>query len=97
MAARFIHVAFTFNGPAPTEALKKVFDGATDWIRYDDHCWILYTTTGIDTWRDRIRKTPGVNESDSFFLCVFDAKSPSSYSGYMQTFVWEWLQKDRTK
>jgi hypothetical protein len=64
-----------------------------DWLRYDERCWILYTTTEINVWRDRIRKVPGVNTSDSFFLCEFAGK----YSGYMHEWVWDWLNKDRPK
>jgi len=93
VTARFIHVAFSISGPVPIDALKKVFDTALDWIRYDDRCWILYTNTEIDTWRDRIRKTPGIKVTDGFFLCEFEGK----YSGYMDKWVWDWLQKDRSK
>jgi len=95
MEARFIHVGFGISGPLPEEALKKVFNSALDWMKYDDHAWILYTNTDIDTWRDRIRATPGIKEADSFFLCVFHV-TPKSYSGYMQQFAWDWLIKDRS-
>jgi hypothetical protein len=96
IGARFIHVGFSFTGPAPTEALETVFNTALDWLRYEEHCWILYTTTDIETWRDRIRNAPGLRASDAFFLCVFDPKAANSYSGYMQKFAWDWLHKDRS-
>jgi hypothetical protein len=89
---RFIHVGFHFNGDAPIEALKVTFNSAKDWARYDKSCWILYTSTGLETWRDRIRNTPGVQPNDSFFLSEFEA----NYSGYMHDWVWEWLKKDRS-
>jgi hypothetical protein len=92
VSGKFLHVCFSFTGPAPTEELQKVFDKAVDWVRYDHHGWILYTTTGVTVWRDRIRNTPGLRQTDSFFICDFD-----NYSGYMHDFVWDWLHKDRSK
>jgi hypothetical protein len=90
--ARFIHVGFVFSGPEkPIDALGRTFAKALDWMRYSTECWILYSTTDTDTWRDRIRRTPGVLESDAFFVCDFD-----NYSGYMHDWVWEWLRKDRS-
>lgn len=86
----FIHIGFNFTGEVPVKALEKLFDSALDWLRYDTHCWLLYTTTDLDTWRDRIRKTPGILPADSFFLCEFRL---TDYSGYMHEMVWEWLKK----
>ncbi len=88
--ARFVHIGFGFTGEPPVAALEKLFSGAIDWMRYDQRCWILYTTTELDTWRDRIRNTPGVLSSDSFFLCEF---TPTSYSGYLYDWVWKWIKK----
>jgi hypothetical protein len=87
---KLIHVGFNFTGIPPVGALEKVFAGAIDWLRYDYRCWILYTTTDLDTWRDRIRKVPGLGAKDSFFLCEI-----ADYSGYMNTWVWQWLRNKR--
>jgi hypothetical protein len=92
--ARFIHVGLAFDRPGIVEALKQTFESALDWCRYDLHCWILYTTTDINTWRDRIRNTPGITDDDAFFLCEFKI-TDNGYSGYMHDWVWTWLQKDR--
>jgi hypothetical protein len=87
-AARFVHVGFRFNGPEPIEQLEKTFGSALNWLRYDTHCWIIHTTTDLDTWRDRIRNTPGVLEEDMFFLAEFTA-----HSGYMDQTSWDWIKK----
>jgi hypothetical protein len=93
--ARFVHVGFNVHGPAvPVAELKKVFSTALDWLRYDPHCWILYTTTDLDIWRDRIRNVPGIKPSDGFFLCEINI---NVRSGYLGKFAWDWLRKDRTK
>ena len=93
MSNRFVHVGFNFTGDAPIDALTKTFNSATDWVRYDNGCWILYTSTALDTWRDRIRNTPGILPGDSFFLCEFGI---ANYSGYMHDWVWKWLKKPRS-
>jgi hypothetical protein len=91
--ARFVHIGFNFTGTPPIDALAEKFKAALDWLRYDYSCWLLYTNTELDIWRDRIRGTPGVQKEDSFFLCEFD---PKGYSGYMHQWAWDWLKKDRS-
>jgi hypothetical protein len=90
-SAKFIHIGFIFTGPPPIEALEKVFQGALDWLRYEPHCWIIYTTTDIDTWRNRIHNTAGIQTLDSFFMCEFERNSV-----YMHQWVWDWVGKDRS-
>ena len=85
MKARFVHVGISSSAP-PVKALEKKFDKAINWVRYSNRCWILYTTTELDTWRDRIRKTPGVKPEDSFFLCEF-----TDYSGYQSDLIWNFM------
>jgi hypothetical protein len=89
---RFVHIGFNFTGEPPVNALKQGFDKALDWMRYSNSCWILYTTTDLDVWRDRIRQTDGILPDDSFFLCEFN---PDSWSGFMPDWVWDWLHKIR--
>jgi hypothetical protein len=89
--ARFVHVGFNFGVNIPPVAeIAKIFESATDWVRYDPHCWILYTTTELETWRDRIRNSPAIKSGDSFFLCEF-AKAKSD--GYQTQLVWDWFKK----
>ena len=91
MTARFVHVGIASTVPT-VEALEKTFNKALDWVRYSSNCWILYTATGLDTWRDLIRNTPGVKSENSFFLCEF-----TQYSGYQQRVVWDFLRKHQKK
>ena len=92
--ARFVHVGLNFSagGAPPADELEKIFNTAQDWVRYDMHCWLLYTTTELDVWRDRIRKSPAIKEKDSFFLCEFEL---GKHSGYQTKMVWDWLHKPR--
>jgi hypothetical protein len=88
--ARFVHVGFNTSGEIPIARLEKLFSTSVDWIRYGSHCWILYTRVELDTWRDRIRATPGVK--DGFLLLEVDV---TARSGYLPKSAWDWLQKDR--
>jgi hypothetical protein len=90
--SRFVHVGFSFAEAPPVTELEKLFSKALDWVRYDAHCWILYSNTELETWRDRIRNLPSIKGSDSFFLCEFDR---GGYSGYQHKLVWDFLNKAR--
>jgi hypothetical protein len=91
--ARFVHVGFSFSSGTPsTDELEKTFNLALDWVRYDTHCWILYTSTELDTWRDRIRNVSIIKPTDSFFLCEFER---GKYSGYQHKVVWDFMAKQR--
>lgn len=90
--ARFVHIGLSFSGAAPVAELENVFNLALDWVRYDTHCWILYSNTELDTWRDRIKKIAAVSTS---FLCEFERVSGTKYSGYQREAVWNFLNKAR--
>jgi hypothetical protein len=90
---RFVHVGFSFSGQAPTEAeLEALFNTALDWVRYDMHCWILYSNTELETWRDKIRNSSAIKGQDSFLLCEFEK---SKYTGYQHKIVWDFFNKVR--
>lgn len=92
VSPRFIHVGLNFSGTPNVEEIEKSFSLALDWVRYDIHCWILYSNTELDIWRDRIRNLSCITANDSFFLCEFER---SRYSGYQQKMVWDFLNKVR--
>jgi hypothetical protein len=89
--ARFVHVGIHCKGRVPVAELEKTFSRALDWIRYDPHCWILYTSTELNIWRDRLRKVPELSAGE-FLLCEIDEKT---CTGWMVRDTWDWLQKDR--
>ncbi len=92
--ARFVHVGIHCGGPVPVERLEKRFETAIDWVRYDPSCWILYTTTELNTWRERIKDIIG--PGNYVFLCVFDAtEAGETYAGFMKKSVWDWLSQHR--
>jgi len=97
VTAHYIHVSVAHESP-PITGLEKCFNSALDWYRYSDYSWVLYTTTDIDTWRDRIRKVRGMKMAEViFFMCVFDPTVSKSYSGYMTKDFWDWLKESRSR
>ena len=94
--ARFVHVGLHYNGPVPIQKLEETFNKARDWFRYDTHCWVLYTSVDLNTWRERLRTIDELKSGGFFFLCEFAPKSGSGYAGFMGQDFWDWLQKDRS-
>ncbi len=91
--ARFVHVGIYFGKEAPLVELETLFSTALDWIRYDTHCWILYTNSELNVWRDHLRRI--LPTGNQFLLCEFEPILGEKCSGWMKQSVWDWLQKDR--
>jgi hypothetical protein len=89
---RFVHVGFYFAGTVPVAEIEKVFATAVDWLRYDQHCWILYTNTEVNVWRDRLKAVPAISTGE-FFLCEINNVAGSGYSGWMKQTTWDWMNK----
>ena len=93
MRKRYVHIGFNYeDATAPIDELEKTFNKAVDWLRYDAHCWILYTGLELDVWRDRIRNTKGITENTGFVLTEFNAERTS---GWVEEWIWDWLTKKR--
>jgi hypothetical protein len=101
-AARFVHIGF--SSAPPVKELEDIFNSALDWLRYDNRCWILYTTTELDEWRDRIKKVlddvnglqpPTAPKPKGVTFLLFEI-NVDTRSGYATEFVWEWLSKARS-
>jgi hypothetical protein len=91
--ARFVHVGIHAAGEVPIAALETLFGTALDWVRYDPHCWILYTNSELNVWRDHLRKILPVG--NAFFLCEFSVVPDRTYSGYLKQDIWDWITKAR--
>jgi hypothetical protein len=93
MTAKFLHVGFSFRGgrPAPTDNIQTVLNKALDWVRYAPNCYILYTTTDVETWYIRLRKV--IHENDHIFVVELNIENRQ---GWLPKSVWEWIRKDRS-
>ena len=89
--SRYLLVTFNFEGKIPPASkLEERFDKALDWVRYAPNCYMLYTTSTIDTWYERVRKV--VDPNDSIFIVEFERENRA---GYLPKLVWDWLNKER--
>jgi hypothetical protein len=95
MAERFLHISCMFKEPLDKERgaeMRLVFDKAIDWMRYGSNCWIVYTNSTTDKWYYRLRDVMRANEM--LFIVEIDV---SSAQGLLRTWMWRWLQFDRSE
>jgi hypothetical protein len=88
---QFLHVTFLWNERVKTDELKPTFDLALDWIRYAPNCWILRTNTDLNIWVERFKPFLGVGDK----FIVIEITEINKSQGWMQKFVWDWINKPR--
>ena len=93
---RFLHVAVHQEsiGAPSLETIQAMLNSASDWIRYGQNCWIVYTAQSAEAWQNILLDIPGMREHASFFVCVFN---PKDRAGFVRKAIWDWLDKDRTE
>ncbi len=90
MSAQFLHISLNFKQQIDQEALKKVFDKALDWAHYMPNCWIVYTSSDVNKWYERLQ--PFAGSHDSILIVKID---PTMKHGKLYRWVWDWLNKTR--
>jgi hypothetical protein len=93
--AGYKFLSVTFSGFVPTtqthEALKELFDKATDWAYYGSGDWIIYTNQSPQQWLSNIqtlRTLPAYN----VLIAPID---PDAVWGWHQQWLWDWFKKPR--
>lgn len=88
-----LHVTFSPAQPASAiaGAVERLLTGdATDWIRYADHSWLIWTDIAAQGWHELIRtKAPMLRDHRYLFLSV----DISERQGLLPRQVWEWINK----
>ena len=51
MKGRFLHVYIKPNAGVTAKQVEDQMNLALDWFRYDDHVWIVYSTTDLAKWK----------------------------------------------
>lgn len=90
---RFVHIGIACTGRVPVDKLEDHFSKAISWIRYGANCWVICTTTDLETWRDRLLKISELRDG-SFFLSEFQPVSGDQYSGWLPEELWKWFQQN---
>jgi hypothetical protein len=89
---RLIHITISFGGESDTEALKKVFSKAVDWIYYMPNCWLVLTTSDINRWYARLQPLLG----DLDIMLIAEIK-PEEISGWIGRWVIDWVEKSQDR
>ena len=88
---KLLHISFLWGGVPKVSELEPIFNQASDWLRYAPNCWIVWTALDVNTWSSRL--LPQVTVNDRLFICEI---KPPAFQGWMEVWVWNWLNKPRT-
>ena len=92
MTGRFLHIYLKPNPGIASSEIEAKMNLAIDWFKYDEHVWIVYTTSELGKWNERLKPIAG--GTGTFFICEID---PTKRTGWMAKSFWAWLRKDRNK
>jgi len=87
--ANFYHVFIQPKKGVTRDQVEKKMNLSRDWFRCTPSVWILYSTSRIDKWQERLR--PLVEPSGSLFLCRLDI---SKRKGWMKQEFWDWIKNN---
>lgn len=90
--ANFYHVFIQPKKGVTSDQVEKKMNLSLDWFRYTSSVWILYSTSRIDKWQERLR--PFVDPGGSLFLCRLDI---SQRKGWMKQEFWDWIKKNEKR
>jgi hypothetical protein len=92
---QFLHLGVNFKTrTATTENLREIealLDNAKDWYRYAPNCWLIYTSKNPETWHERLKSIPWMQQQ-TYLICVVDLDEKS---GWLGRSTWDWINKDR--
>lgn len=90
---KYYHMMLTIPRIVPTDSrIEEILNNATDWYRYADNCWLLYTNSDAAKWYSRLKDVVTVNNGNIFIVRV----DVTDRQGWMPKQLWEWLRKDRS-
>lgn len=89
---KHLHIYIKPNAGTSIEKLEKKLSLAIDWYRYDNNIYIVYTTSTVDKWQERLLEF--VNDGGKLFICELQV---SNRNGWMIKEFWDWLKKPRQK
>ncbi|WP_024334637.1 hypothetical protein [Desulfotignum balticum] len=90
--ANFYHVFILPKKGITYEQVETKMNLSVDWFRCTDSVWVLYSTSRIDKWQERLR--PLVESGGSLFICRLDI---SKRKGWMKKEFWDWIKEKEKK
>ena len=88
----FLHIYIVPKQGINRDQVEKKMNLAVDWFRYDDKCWIVFTTSDVKKWYARLM--PLIRPGGNILICRIDS---SSYFGWMSKTLWEWMTKNKER
>jgi len=90
--ANFYHVFIKPKKGVTLDQVEKKMNLSLDWFRFTHSVWILYSTSRIDKWQERLR--PLVESGGSLFVCKLDI---SKRKGWMSKDFWNWIKNNEER
>lgn len=86
----YYHLMLSLPGIAPTDSrVEDILNKATDWYRYADNCWLLYTGRDASKWYARLKPLVTAHNGNVLIIHV----DPTDRQGWMPRELWQWLRK----
>jgi len=85
---KFLHIFIKPKAEVTEDSVRDQMNLAVDWYKYAENCWIVKTTSEIDTWQIRLK--PLVESTGVLLILTLD---PTKRQGWIAKGFWEWLQK----
>lgn len=87
---KFINIFINPKAGITHEDFEKKMNLAIDWYRYHEKAYIVYTSSNVDKWQERLLEF--VKDEGILFICELNIEKRS---GFMTTDFWDWLKKER--
>jgi hypothetical protein len=88
----FVHIYIKQKKGVSRETIEEKISLAVDWYRYDDNLYIVYTTSTISKWQERL--LPFVQKDGRLFICELNI---NQRNGWFNKDFWAWIKKPRNK
>jgi hypothetical protein len=88
--ANFYHVFLKPKSGVRREAIEKTMDLCIDWCRYNDNCYVVYSSSDIPKLNERFKNH--VRPDGGLLICKCDIKG---VRGWLPKEIWPWFQKKR--
>ena len=88
----FYHVFIQPKKGITYDNVEKKMNLSLDWFRCTSSVWILYSTSRIDKWQERLR--PLVDPDGNLFVCRLDI---TKRNGWMTDEFWNWIKKNQKR
>jgi hypothetical protein len=90
---RFLMVFLNQDKNIKEFQIKNMMDKAQDWFHFKNSIWILYTSTSLEKWNERLQSF--ANEDGSFFISKLDIKESVNYQ--MPDGFLGWIEKQKKR